>query len=35
MRIPNHLKIPMTVAALRAVLLAGTSLVFLVLIPSS
>ena len=33
MKIPEHLKIPAIVLALQAALLAGTSLVFLVLRP--
>jgi hypothetical protein len=33
MKVPDHLKIPVLVLALQAALLAGTSLVFLVLIP--
>lgn len=33
MKIPEHLKIPMIVFALQTALLAGTSLIFLVLRP--
>lgn len=34
MKIPDHLRVPAVVFALQAALLAGCSLIFLVLIPS-
>ncbi len=34
MKIPEHLRIPVVVFGLQAVLLAGCSLIFLVLLPS-
>lgn len=34
MKIPEHLRIPMVVFALQAALLAGCSLIFLVLLPN-
>jgi hypothetical protein len=34
MRIPEHLRIPVVVFSMQAVLLAGCALIFLVLLPS-